>query len=54
VRFGRPVGLFSTTALQDSDSLAVGPDGRIWMVQFGEEQGEPLRLIENWTELLPR
>ena len=54
VRFGKPVGLVSTTAVQDADSLAVGPDGRIWMVQFGEEQGEPLRLIENWTELLPR
>ena len=54
VRFGKPVGLVSTTAVQDADSLAIGPDGRIWMVQFGEEQGEPLRRIENWAEALPR
>jgi Tol biopolymer transport system component len=52
VRFGRPGALFSTTAVQDMTCLAVGPDGTIWMVQFGEEQGEPLRLIENWTRLV--
>jgi len=54
VRFSRPTALFSTTAVQDFNSLAVGPDGRIWMVQFGEEQSAPLRLIQNWTELLRR
>jgi Tol biopolymer transport system component len=55
VRFGRgSETLFSTTAVQDFNSIAVGPDGRIWMVQFGDEQSEPLRLIENWTEQLPR
>jgi len=49
LRFGTPTVLFSTSAIAIRRSFDFAPDGRILVNHFGEEQSEPLRLIENWT-----
>ncbi len=54
LRFGVPTAVASTTAMMDTTSLDIAADGRLLINHFGEDQSEPLRLIEPWTALLPR
>jgi len=54
LRFGTPEPLFGTTLMADQPSYALAPDGQSFLLNhFGEAQSRPMRLIENWTALLP-
>jgi eukaryotic-like serine/threonine-protein kinase len=54
LRFGAPEPLFGTTLMADQPSYALAPDGESFILNhFGEAQSRPLRLIENWTAMLP-
>lgn len=53
LRFGTPTVLFSTSAIAIRNSFDLAADGRFLVNHYGEEQSEPLELIENWTSGLP-
>jgi len=53
LRFGTPTALFSTSAIAIRNSFDLAADGRFLVNHYGEEQSEPLDLIENWASGLP-